>query len=301
MDALERGRAASQPQPAPPARVRGQDVDAPLLQRSLAGASVPAVGLGTWQAFDVYRGDAGWDAARATLARFHAVGGRVVDSSPMYGAAEAAVGSLSQAMGINDALYLATKVWTDGAEAGQAQLDASLQLLRRDTLDLVLVHNLVDLATQMALLRRAKEDGRVRHLGISHYHAGAHAAVLQAMEQHAPEVVQINYSVAEPEAAQRILPLARERGVGIMVNRPFAEGGLLARLRGVPLPGFAGELGACSWAQLLLKWILAEPSVSVVLTGTRDPAHIEENLLAARGGLPDAAQRKAITDAVAAA
>ena len=271
-----------------------------LLQRSVGGAAVPAVGLGTWRGFDVSRREPGWAEAQSTLQRFHALGGRVVDSSPMYGMAEAALGSMAQQLGINDALFLASKVWTDGAEAGQAQLDASLQLLRREVVDLMQVHNLVDLPTQMALLRRAREEGRIRLVGISHYHAGAHDAVVAAMERHAPDVVQINYSVAEPEAAERVLPAARERGMAVLVNRPFAEGRLLSRLRSVPLPAFAAELEARSWAQLLLKWILAEDGVSVVLTGTRNPAHIEDNLAAARGPLPDPAQRRAIAAAAAA-
>ena len=269
-----------------------------LIQRAIGGRSVPAIGLGTWRGFDLGRGDSGWSDARATLARFHALGGRLVDSSPMYGAAEAAVGALSEELGINAGLWLATKVWTHGAEAGEAQLAASLALLRRDALELVQVHNLVDLDTQMEMLTRAREEGRVRLVGISHYHAGAHPAVLEAMQRHRPDVVQINYSVLEPEAADTVLPAARDAGLAVLVNRPFAEGRLLGRLQGQALPGVAAELGARSWAQLLLKWILAEPGVTVVLAGTRNPAHVEDNLGAARGPLPDAAQRRAIRDAV---
>ena len=270
----------------------------PLLQRRVGDAMLPAVGLGTWRGFDLARPDPGWAQARATLSRFHALGGRLVDTSPMYGAAEAALGSLSTELGINAELFLASKVWTNGAEAGEAQLDASLALLRRRRVELMQVHNLLDLETQMALLARARDEERVRCTGISHYHAGAHEALVRAMQRHRPDVVQVNYSVAEPEAATSVLPAAREAGIAVLVNRPFAEGALLSRLRAVPLPPVAGELGARSWAQLLIKWILAEPAVSVVLTGTRNPAHIADNLEAASGALPDPAQRRAIEAAV---
>lgn len=272
---------------------------APLLRSLRGGERLPAIGLGTWQAFDIDADGADGAQAAAALQQFADGGGRVVDTSPMYGRAEAALGQLAEPLG--DRLYLATKIWTQGAQAGRAQFERSLRLLRRARLDLVQVHNLVDTAAHLRTLRGEREAGRVRHIGITHYHAGAHPELMRWMRREQLDFVQVNYSLAEPEAGAELLPLAAELGVAVLVNRPFAEGALFERVRGRELPAWArAELGCGSWAQCFLKWILAEPAVTSVLCGTRKPAHVADNLEAMAGPLPDRAQRERLRREIAA-
>ncbi|WP_334163983.1 aldo/keto reductase [Phenylobacterium sp.] len=274
----------------------------PLLTRKIpaTGEALPAVGLGTWQAFDIGRGD-DWDQAREGVSAFVEGGGKVVDSSPMYGRAEAAVGEIAAELGVRPKLFLATKVWTTGRDAGIAQMEASFAKLRTETIDLMQVHNLLDLDTHMATLRDWKAAGRLRYIGATHYTESAYPALEAAMRRHPFDVIQINASVAERGAEARILPLAQELGMGVIVNRPFAGGDLFARVRRLPLPAWAGELGCTSWAQILLKYVLAHPAVTCAIPGTRNPRHIADNLGAATGPLPDAAQRARILEAVRAA
>ena len=262
-----------------------------------SGEGLPVIGLGTWAAFVVAGTGAEFEQASAAVARFAALGGRVVDTSPMYGRAEAALGAIRAKLDPSDtALFLATKIWTRGKREGERQLADSLAKLGAKRLDLVQVHNLVDVETQLATLRAARERGEVRYVGITHYTASAHAELGRVMERERPDFVQVNYSLAEPEAGARLLDQARERGVAVLVNRPFAEGAMFGQVRGRELPSVAAELGCTSAAQLFLKWILAHPAVTCVLCGTRDPAHVSDNLAAGAGALPDAAQRRAIED-----
>lgn len=254
-----------------------------------SGEPLPVIGLGTWQTFDV----ADAEPLRPLMARFAERGARLVDSSPMYGRAEAAVGAVAVA-----SLFLATKVWTDGRAAGIAQMERSMQRMRTQRLDLMQVHNLLDVETHLPTLRAWKDEGRIRYLGVTHYHSGAHAAVEQLLRRERVDFLQINYSLAEPEAGARLLPLAAERGVAVIVNRPFAEGALLRRMRGRALPDLAAEIGCTSWAQLFLKWIVAHPAVTVVVPATSDLRHLDANLDAGVGKLPDDAMRRRIADAV---
>jgi aryl-alcohol dehydrogenase-like predicted oxidoreductase len=256
------------------------------------GERVPVVGLGTWQVFDVSAGSAEYGAAAETLAVFASAGGAVVDSSPMYGRSETVVGELMAAAGLRERLFVATKVWTRGRREGVAQMNDSLGKLRVDRLDLMQVHNLVDTETHLDTLAGWRREGRVRLLGLTHYHAGAHRDLEAALQRHKPDTVQVNYSLAEPEAEARLLGACRDLGAALIVNRPFAEGALFARVRGKALPAWVGaELGIESWAQFFLKWILAAPEVTVVIPGTRNPRHMADNLAAARGALPTVAQR----------
>lgn len=289
-----------------PAVAQSEEVrvsDTPLVTRAIpsSGEALPIVGLGTWQAFDIAPGGSDWDEAREALRVFAQGGGKVVDSSPMYGRAEAAVGRLSAELDLRPRLFLATKVWTRGRDAGAAQMAESRRLLRADAIDLMQVHNLLDLDAHMPTLRAWKAAGRIRYLGVTHYHAGAYDALEAAMRRYDPDFIQINASVAERESEDRILPLARERGIAVLVNRPFAGGEAFARVRRLPLPAWADEIGAASWAQVLLKYVLANPAVTCAIPGTRNPRHVLDNLGAATGPLPDPAQRKRIVEAVAGA
>jgi len=257
------------------------------------GERVPVVGLGTWQVFDVAPASAELVAARATLAAFTAAGGTVVDSSPMYGRSEAVLGDLMAESGARPGLFVATKVWTRGRNEGVAQMRDSMAKLRLEKLDLIQVHNLVDTEAHLATLAGWKKEGRVRLLGLTHYHAGAHRDLEAALVKHRVDVVQVNYSLAEPEAGARLLAACSAAGAAVIVNRPFAEGALFARVRGHVVPEWAKvELGIASWAQFFLKWILGTTAVTVAIPGTRNPQHVADNLGAARGPLPDAAQRE---------
>jgi diketogulonate reductase-like aldo/keto reductase len=275
----------------------------PLATRTIpsTGEALPMVGLGTYVAFDIAASGADWDEAREGLRAFVGRGGRVVDSSPMYGRAEDRIGTLSEELKARASLFLATKVWTRGREAGIAQMEASFAKLRAEKVDLMQVHNLLDLDVHMATLRAWKEQGRIRYLGVTHYHEGAYDALEAAMRRYPLDFIQINASVAEREAETRVLPLARERGMGVLINRPFAGGDVFSRVRRQPLPVWAGELGCTSWAQILLKYVLANPAVTCAIPGTRNPRHILDNLGAATEPLPDAAQRARIVQAVEAA
>ena len=253
---------------------------------------LPVVGVGTWQTFDVGPKAPERAELAEVLRRFAALGGRVVDSSPMYGQAERAVGDLTGELGLREKLFLATKVWTSGREAGIRQMENSVKLMRAGTMDLMQVHNLLDVETHAKTLRDWKAAGRVRYVGITHYHAGAHADLERLLKTREWDFAQFNYSLAEPEAEARLLPACAELGVAVIVNRPFAEGALFRRVKGRSLPPWAAEIDCASWAQFFLKWILSHPVVTCAIPGTSRVAHLEDNLKAGIGRLPDAATRK---------
>jgi diketogulonate reductase-like aldo/keto reductase len=259
------------------------------LTRSIpsSGERLPVVGLGTWQAFDVGQGAADRTPLEAVLGAFAEMGGRLVDSSPMYGRAEEVVGALVEKVGLRARLFVATKVWCSGRGAGVRQMEDSERKLRARPIDLMQVHNLVDAETHLETLEAWKAEGRVRYVGVTHYAAGAHEAVARVLESRSVDFVQINYSVGEREAEGRVLPVARDRGVAVIANRPFAEGALLRRLRGRSLPGWAAEIDCTSWAQVLLKFVLSYPAVTCVIPATADVTHLRDNMRAAHGRLPD--------------
>ncbi len=269
-----------------------------LLERAIpsTGETLPAVGLGTWQVFDVAGDAAELAQAKETLRVMAEGGGRAVDSSPMYGSSETVTGRLAAELGLASKLFVATKVWTSGKQAGIRQMEDSMRKLRVERLDLMQVHNLVDVATHLATLRDWKAAGRVRYLGITHYHSGAHAELERLIKPGGIDFVQINYSLAEPEAERRLLGVAADRGTAVIVNRPFAQGAMLGRVKGRALPEWAREAECTSWAQLFLKWILGAPAVTCVIPGTRNPRHMADNLAAALGPPPDAALRGRIAD-----
>ena len=253
------------------------------------GERIPAVGLGTWQAFDGPRDGPERAAAKETLRTLVELGGTVVDSSPMYGAAEQAVGALSTELGLAGKLFVATKVWTSGRDAGIRQMEASFRRLGVARLDLMQIHNLVDTDTHLATLAGWKKEGRVRYLGVTHYTASGHPGLEAAIRAHRPDFVQLNYSLAEREAERQLLPLAQGEGVAVLVNRPLGQGRMFAGVKGKPLPGWAQEIDCASWAQVFLKFILGHPAVTCVIPGTRNAGHLADNIGAARGRLPDAA------------
>jgi diketogulonate reductase-like aldo/keto reductase len=262
-----------------------------------SGEALPVIGCGTWIAFDV-AGDAA-ETARlgGVLDALFAAGGRVVDSSPMYGRAEATVGRLLATDARRASAFIATKVWIRGREAGEAQMRESMRRLGVGRLDLMQVHNLVDTATHWPLLQEWQAQGRVRYLGLTHYAESAYAELEAAMQARKPDFVQFNYSIDAREAERRLLPLAAGLGIAVIVNLPFGGGGLLKALRDKPLPPFAAELGCRSWAQLLLKFVLGHPAVTCAIPGTSKPEHMVENANAGAGLVLDEAQRKRVLQA----
>ena len=255
--------------------------------------SLPRIGLGTWQTFDVGNDPA----ARAPLREvLQLLDGNVVDSSPMYGSSESVAGDLIAELGMRERLFIATKVWTSGREDGVAQMETSFKRLRVKVMDLMQVHNLVDVATHTETLRQWKDQGRIRHLGITHYTSSAYAEVERWLKTGNYDFLQINYSLAERDAEKRLLPLAAERKIALIINRPFAEGALFRRTKGKRLPPWAGELGIDSWAQYFLKWIVSHPAVTCAIPGTGRPEHMRDNLAAAGGRMPDEATRRRMTE-----
>lgn len=257
-----------------------------------SGEALPVVGLGTWQVFDV----GGSETARAPLGEVLEIlvahGGSVVDTSPMYGRAEDVLGTLAQAAGLQDRLFYATKVWTDGRDAGIRQMNASMDLLRVPRLDLMQVHNLVDWKTHMKTLRAWKEEGRIRYIGITHYRTSAFDRLAAIIRSEPVDFVQLNHSIVTPEAEERLLPLAAERGVAVLVNRPYEGGQVFRRVRGREVPAWAAEFDCASWGQFFLKYILANPAVTCVIPGTSKPRHMRDNAAAGFGRLPDEATRQ---------
>lgn len=252
------------------------------------GSRLPCIGLGTWQAFDVASATQDQADARATLKLLLARSGGVIDTSPMYGEAEAVLGRLLAETDPQHQAFVATKVWTRGRDAGAAQIEQSFRLLQRERIDLLQIHNLLDAAVHLPTLQALKRAGRIRYIGATHYTAASHAALVEHIASGMLDFVQVNYSILEPEAAHSVLPAAAKHGVAVLVNRPFAEGELLRRTRGRPLPALAQELGCSSWAQLALKFILGQPAVTCVIPGTRNPKYLADNLAAGSGVVPDA-------------
>jgi diketogulonate reductase-like aldo/keto reductase len=281
-------------------RAQAETESSAMLMRAIpsSGETLPVIGLGTWRTFDVHLAPDNRRQLEEVLSLFVKLGARVIDTSPMYGRAEDVIGELTAALDIQDRLFLATKVWTRGRENGIQSMERSLSLLRAKQIDLMQVHNLVDVQTQLATLREWKAQGRIRYLGITHYEAGAFEEVEKLMRSQQLDFVQINYSLMEPEAGERLLPLAQERGIAVLVNRPFGGGGLLSGTRSKPLPGWASDFGCRSWAQFFLKWIVANSAVTCVIPATNKPPHLEENIEAGSEPLPDARMRQRMVELV---
>ena len=264
---------------------------APMITRPIpsTGEQLPAIGLGSYQTFDTK------DVATVTpvLAKFLELGGRVVDSSPMYGRAETAIGEMLARL--KSSAWLATKVWTTGKAAGIAQMKDSLHKLGVAKLELMQIHNLVDWKTQLATLREWKAAGTIKYVGITHY--GSLDQLQAVVDTEKLDFVQLPYSIANRGAEKRLLPACADRGCAVLVMEPFEKGRLFANVKGKPLPGVAGELACTSWAQLFLKFLLAHPAVTCPIPATSKVEHVEDNLGAMRGAVPTAKQRDAIVRA----
>ena len=280
--------------------VYAQTTDAKMQTRPIpvSGEGLPVVGCGTWQTFDVGTAPGVRAPLAEVLRTLFDQRGSVIDSSPMYGASEGVVGELLADTRTRPKAFLATKVWTQGREAGIAQIRRSMELLRTDKLDLLQVHNLLDWRTHLKTLRNLKEQGRVRYLGVTHYTSSAYAELEAVMRSEKLDFVQVNYSADDRAADARILPLAAERGIAVLINMPFGGGGLLRGLRAKPLPSWAAELGCSSWPQLLLKFVLGHPAVTCVIPGTSNPAHMRDNAVAGSGTIPGEATRRRIVAAL---
>jgi diketogulonate reductase-like aldo/keto reductase len=260
-----------------------------------SGEAMPIVGLGTSQVFDVGTDAAALQPLREVLRLFLEAGGRIIDTSPMYGRAEAVTGDLVAGLAARPRVFFATKVWTSGHEAGIAQMRRSAELLKTDVIDLIQVHNLLDWRTQLATLRQMKEKGQVRYIGITHYTTGALAELARILESEPGiDFVQCAYSLATRDAEARLLPVAAERKVAVIVNRPFEDGDMFRRVRGRALPEWAAEFDCASWAQLFLKYVFADPAVTCAIPASANPAHMADDLKAGFGRLPDAKQRQQI-------
>jgi diketogulonate reductase-like aldo/keto reductase len=274
----------------------GVAADATMHTRAIpsSGELLPVIGCGTWQTFDAGPGTEERAPLREVLRVLFAAGGSVIDSSPMYGRAEQVVGDLLIELQAHDKAFVATKVWTQGRKAGIKQMERSMQLLKDDRIELMQIHNLVDWRTHLKTLRAWKAEGRIRYLGITHYTSQAYGELETVMRAEPLDFVQINYSLDDREAERRLLPLAADRGIAMLVNQPFGGGGLLRSLANVPLPAWAAEIGCESWAQVLLKYILGHPAVTCAIPGTSRPRHMADNCRAGSGVLPDETMRKRI-------
>jgi diketogulonate reductase-like aldo/keto reductase len=260
------------------------------------GEMLPVVGLGTWQTFDIGDEPRALDDLLNVLRLFLDGGGTVIDSSPMYGRAEEVAGKLLARMNARERAFLATKVWTSGRAAGAAQMRRSAELLKSPIIDLMQIHNLVDWRTHLATLRAMKEAGQVRYIGITHYTTSAFGDLAAIMEREEIDFVQLPYSIDVRQAEDRLLPLAADRGVAVLANRPVSGGGLFNRIRGKTPPPWAAELGCASWAQLFLKYVVSHPAVTCAIPATADPAHLSDDLAAGHQPLPDAGGRRRMAE-----
>lgn len=257
-----------------------------------SGELLPAIGLGTSRTFDVGETTSERAAQREVLQLFAAQGGRLVDSSPMYGAAESVIGDLAADLGLTRNLFLATKVWTAGRDAGIRQMEASFRRLRTQKIDLMQVHNLLDWKIHLKSLRDWKAQGRIRYLGITHYTESAYDDLARVMESEVIDFVQLNYSILSRSAEQRLLPLALDKKIAVLVNRPFENADLFGQVRAKALPPWAKDIDCTSWAQFFLKFILSHPAVTCVIPATSKPKHLLDNMQAGLGRLPDLALRE---------
>ncbi len=267
-----------------------------VIQRKIpsTGELVPAIGLGSWQTFDV----SDIKPVLPVMERFLALGGRVIDSSPMYGKSEAAIGKMLSSLEGEPTPFLATKVWTEGKSDGIAQMKRSMTRMGTTKMDLMQIHNLVDWKTQLATLRDWKAAGTIRYIGVTHYSRGAFDELEKILKTEKLDFIQLPYNASDRVAEKRLLPAARDNGTAVLVMEPFDSGRLFGRVKGKALPAVATDLGCTSWGQLFLKFLLGHPAVTCPIPATSKVKHVEDNLGAMRGPVPDEAQRAKIASAI---
>ncbi len=271
------------------------------LERAIpsSGEMIPVVGCGTWQTFDIDPSGEEIAGPKAVVSSMIQGGGRLIDSSPMYGRAEQVAGEILSRKKLRDQVFLATKVWTRGREEGVEQMERSFRLLQTTVIDLMQVHNLLDLETHLPTLQEWKAQGRIRYLGVTHYTDSAHGDLERAIRTGAFDFVQLNYSLVDRAAENRLLPAAKDLGVAVLANRPFGEGSLVKRLGRTPLPAFAEELGCRSWPELALRYVVSHPAVTCAIPATSSPDHMTQNMLAARGEVLTETQRNRLVGVMA--
>jgi len=264
-----------------------------MLKRTIpvSGELLPVVGLGTWQTFDVGPSPVSRQQVKEVMRLFAGKGGTLIDSSPMYGKSEEVVGNLSKELGLQGQLFMATKVWTQGEQAGIRQMQTSMREMQAQPLDLMQIHNLVDWQTHLKTLRRWKEEKKIRYLGITHYTVSAYPDLERILKTEPVDFVQLNYNISTREAANRLLPLAADKGVAVIVNRPFESGALFSAVKNKPLPNWAVDFDVESWGQFFLKYILSHPAITCVIPATAKPHHLTDNMQAGYGRLPNGATR----------
>ena len=277
--------------------LHGMAGDRKMMTRPIhsSGEELPVIGLGTYSVFDVESTPDAIETRKGIVDLLLGAGGSVIDSSPMYNRAEQVIGDVVKAGSPGDAMFFATKVWTDGRDSGVAQMNRSAELMNTDVIDLMQVHNLRDTTVHMQTIRQWQEQGRIRYSGLTHYTAGALDALEAEMRKHKPQFIQINYSLAEREADRRVLPLAGELGIAVLINRPYAGGRLFAAVSGETVPAWAAPF-ADSWGQFFLKFIVSHPAVTCAIPATSKLRHMADNLEAGFGELPDAATRTRMID-----
>ena len=256
-----------------------------------SGEPLPMVGVGTWQTFDVGSGSEARTPIKGVIKALIELGGSVIDSSPMYGRSEHVIGALCSELGVSNKVFGATKVWTQGENQGKSQMERSMERMAQNPMDLMQIHNLVDWKTHLKTLMNWKEEGKIRYLGITHYQKSAYHRMEQIMKSYPLDFIQVNYSMGSPDSGERLLPLAQELGIAVIINRPYQGGSLFGHVRNKPMPAWSDEIDCTSWAQFFLKYIISNPAVTCAIPGTSQESHLRENLGSGSGILPDAGQR----------
>lgn len=255
-----------------------------MIQRAVPSTRemLPVIGLGTWKVLDT-NDESRFSTLKAVLKALYDGGGRMIDSSPMYGHSEEVIGRLTDGWILQNDFFYATKVWIEGKEAGIKQMESSMHKMKRDIMDLMQIHNLVDWEVHYKTLRRWKSEGKVRYIGLTHYQSAMHETLEDILNKTEVDFVQFNYSLLDRHAEKRLLPFCAEKGIATIINRPLGEGKLMQKVKDKKLPGFAKDYGMESWAQFFLKYIISHPAVTSVITATSNPEHMKDSLQAAQG------------------
>lgn len=270
----------------------------PMLKKKIpsSGEKIPVIGMGSSRTFDVSDNQQARVNLTKVLQTFFDLGGTVIDTSPMYGSSEQVLGDLLVNVKNKQSLFMATKVWTQGREEGIAQMQQSMALLRRPVIDLIQIHNLLDWKVHWKTLKEWKQQGKVRYIGITTHRGYDHDQLAYVMENYPIDFIQFSYSIANRKAEQRILPLAAERGIATMINRPFQRGDLFRSVKGQELPAWAAEFDCNSWGQFFLKFVVSHPAVTCTIPATSKVHHMRDNMGAGLGRMPNPQQRQKMFD-----